>query len=120
MPVIADRRYPKSFRDVLGARMAYIEVGDGDPIVFLHHFIQEDSPDEIGASIADWYRNTLTRPQPAKTRLTWVRARRQGCRLGIPQTRMRSSKRRVLASPERLIQGRSPRECAIASRPAAK
>jgi hypothetical protein len=32
MPVIADRRYPKSFRDVLGARMAYIEVGDGDPI----------------------------------------------------------------------------------------
>ena len=26
------------------------------------HFIQEDSPDEIGAAIADWYRNTLIRP----------------------------------------------------------
>ena len=26
------------------------------------HFIQEDSPDQIGAAIADWYRNTLTRP----------------------------------------------------------
>lgn len=36
MPVSADPRYPKSFRDVLGARMAYIEVGSGDPIVFLH------------------------------------------------------------------------------------
>lgn len=36
MPLFADPRYPKSFRDVLGARLAYIEVGDGDPIVFLH------------------------------------------------------------------------------------
>jgi haloalkane dehalogenase len=36
MPLSADPRYPKSFRDVLGARMAYIEVGSGDPIVFLH------------------------------------------------------------------------------------
>ncbi len=139
MPVSADPRYPKSFRDVLGARMAYIEAGSGDPIVFLHgnptssylwrnvmphveglgrliapevaavvagyagwlaasrtvpklfvnaepgailtgrqrefcrawpdqtevtvagsHFVQEDSPDEIGVAIADWYRDTLT------------------------------------------------------------
>lgn len=36
MPVSADPRYPRSFRDVLGAQMAYIEVGSGDPIVFLH------------------------------------------------------------------------------------
>ena len=36
MPVSADPRYPKSFRDVLGARLAYLEVGSGDPIVFLH------------------------------------------------------------------------------------
>src|SRR5258708_8972868 len=36
MPVSADARYPRSFRDVLGARMAYVEVGSGDPIVFLH------------------------------------------------------------------------------------
>ncbi len=36
MPVSADPRYPKSFRDVLGARMAYVDVGSGDPIVFLH------------------------------------------------------------------------------------
>jgi haloalkane dehalogenase len=36
MALSADPRYPKSFRDVLGARMAYIEVGSGDPIVFLH------------------------------------------------------------------------------------
>ena len=37
MPISADPRYPKSFREVLGARMAYIEVGSGDiPVVFLH------------------------------------------------------------------------------------
>jgi len=36
MPITADPRYPKSFREVLGALMAYIEVGSGDPIVFLH------------------------------------------------------------------------------------
>jgi len=36
MPISADPRYPKSFREVLGARMAYIEMGSGDPIVFLH------------------------------------------------------------------------------------
>ena len=36
MPITADPRYPKSFREVLGARMAYIEMGSGDPIVFLH------------------------------------------------------------------------------------
>lgn len=29
-------RYPKSSIDVLGKRMAYVEVGEGDPIVFLH------------------------------------------------------------------------------------
>lgn len=28
--------YQKSFREVLGKRMAYIEVGSGDPILFLH------------------------------------------------------------------------------------
>lgn len=32
----ADARYPKQYREVLGARMAYVEVGSGDPIVFLH------------------------------------------------------------------------------------
>ncbi len=26
------------------------------------HFIQEDSPDEIGVAIADWYRHTPARP----------------------------------------------------------
>jgi haloalkane dehalogenase len=26
------------------------------------HFLQEDSPDEIGTAIAEWYRHTLTRP----------------------------------------------------------
>ncbi len=36
MPLSADARYPKSFRDALGAQMAYVEVGGGDPIVFLH------------------------------------------------------------------------------------
>jgi len=29
-------RYPKSFAEVLGKRMAYVETGEGDPIVFLH------------------------------------------------------------------------------------
>ena len=29
-------RYPKSYRQVLGKRMAYVDVGEGDPIVFLH------------------------------------------------------------------------------------
>ncbi len=28
--------YPKKFKTVLGKRMAYIEIGSGDPIVFLH------------------------------------------------------------------------------------
>jgi haloalkane dehalogenase len=32
----ADRRYPRAFAQVLGERMAYVEEGDGDPIVFLH------------------------------------------------------------------------------------
>jgi haloalkane dehalogenase len=36
MPMNSDPRYPRSFADVLGHRMAYVEVGDGDPIVFLH------------------------------------------------------------------------------------
>ena len=29
-------RYPKKYAQVLGKRMAYVEVGEGDPIVFLH------------------------------------------------------------------------------------
>ena len=29
-------RYPKRFAEVLGKRMAYVDVGDGAPIVFLH------------------------------------------------------------------------------------
>ena len=29
-------RYEKKYREVLGKRMAYVEVGEGDPIVFLH------------------------------------------------------------------------------------
>jgi haloalkane dehalogenase len=28
--------YPKQFQEVLGLKMAYVEVGSGDPIVFLH------------------------------------------------------------------------------------
>lgn len=29
-------RHPKRYRDVLGRRMAYVEMGEGNPIVFLH------------------------------------------------------------------------------------
>ena len=32
----ADERYPKKRAQVLGRSMAYVEVGEGDPIVFLH------------------------------------------------------------------------------------
>src|SRR5260370_41710167 len=32
----ADPRYPRQFADVFGDRMAYVDVGAGDPIVFLH------------------------------------------------------------------------------------
>jgi pimeloyl-ACP methyl ester carboxylesterase len=32
----ADPRYPRTFTDSYGDRMAYIDVGDGDPIFFLH------------------------------------------------------------------------------------
>lgn len=32
----ADPRYPRHYASVLGARMAYVDVGSGDPIVFLH------------------------------------------------------------------------------------
>src|SRR6266508_535045 len=28
--------YPKKYQEVLGQAMAYVEVGNGDPIVFLH------------------------------------------------------------------------------------
>ena len=36
MPTNSDPRYLRSFAEVLGHRMAYVEVGEGDPIVFLH------------------------------------------------------------------------------------
>jgi haloalkane dehalogenase len=36
MPISANERYPKKRIDVLGRSMAYVEVGSGDPIVFLH------------------------------------------------------------------------------------
>ena len=36
MSIDAAERYPKQYREVLGKRMAYVEVGRGDPIVFLH------------------------------------------------------------------------------------
>jgi len=35
-PFGADNNFPKKFVDLDGKRMAYIEVGTGDPIVFLH------------------------------------------------------------------------------------
>ncbi len=34
--ISADARYPKQFQTVHGRRMAYVETGTGDPIVFLH------------------------------------------------------------------------------------
>ncbi|MFP6606272.1 MAG: alpha/beta fold hydrolase, partial [Myxococcota bacterium] len=32
----AAERYPKKTAEVRGRKMAYVEVGEGDPIVFLH------------------------------------------------------------------------------------
>jgi haloalkane dehalogenase len=32
----SEARYPKKTTDILGRKMAYVEVGSGDPIVFLH------------------------------------------------------------------------------------
>jgi len=34
--ISSEERYVKKYVEVLGSRMAYVEVGDGDPIVFLH------------------------------------------------------------------------------------
>ncbi len=34
--ISALERYPKQYTQVFGKRMAYVEVGEGDPIVFLH------------------------------------------------------------------------------------
>ncbi|SVC05856.1 uncharacterized protein METZ01_LOCUS258710, partial [marine metagenome] len=34
--ISSDERYTKKFAEVNGARMAYIEAGTGDPIIFLH------------------------------------------------------------------------------------
>ncbi len=34
--ISALERYPKKYTQILGKRMAYVEVGEGDPIVFLH------------------------------------------------------------------------------------
>lgn len=36
MTIDSTMRYEKRFVDVLGSRMAYVDVGEGDPIVFLH------------------------------------------------------------------------------------
>jgi haloalkane dehalogenase len=36
MTIETSERYPKRFADVLGKRMAYVETGTGDPVVFLH------------------------------------------------------------------------------------
>jgi haloalkane dehalogenase len=36
VPLSTEPRYARSFADVLGSRMAYVDVGNGDPIVFLH------------------------------------------------------------------------------------
>ena len=35
-PMVSGLEQPKKFVEVLGKRMAYVEAGDGDPIVFLH------------------------------------------------------------------------------------
>ena len=40
--------YKKKFQDVKGKKIAYVEVGEGT------HFIQEDSPKEIGQAVAQW------------------------------------------------------------------
>ena len=36
MPLSADPRYERKFADINGKHMAYVEEGDGDPIIFLH------------------------------------------------------------------------------------
>ncbi|MDX2167831.1 MAG: haloalkane dehalogenase [Deltaproteobacteria bacterium] len=36
MPIAASPRYARKFVEVLGRRMAYVDAGQGDPIVFLH------------------------------------------------------------------------------------
>jgi haloalkane dehalogenase len=36
MPLSADPRYEPKTTEILGARMAYVDEGEGDPIVFLH------------------------------------------------------------------------------------
>jgi pimeloyl-ACP methyl ester carboxylesterase len=82
--------FQKQPAEILGHTMAYVDVGQGDPIVLLHgnptsshlwrniipylqrlgrgwpsqsevtvrgiHFLQEDSPDDIGRAVADWLR----------------------------------------------------------------
>ncbi len=36
MPIDHELRYPKRYAPIRGSRMAYIDIGEGDPIVFLH------------------------------------------------------------------------------------
>ena len=36
MPLSPDPRYPRKFQNVFDVRMAYVDVGEGSPIVFLH------------------------------------------------------------------------------------
>ena len=75
--ISAEDRYTKKQIEVRGHQMAYVDEGSGDPIVLLHgnptssylwrnqkevtvkgsHFVQEDSPDEIGRAIADFIAN---------------------------------------------------------------
>ena len=50
--------FKKQRRRILGREMAYVEVGAGgaqsEVTVKGVHFVQEDSPDEIGRAIAGW------------------------------------------------------------------
>jgi hypothetical protein len=54
---------------VLDTELAFVDTGSGDPVVFLHqqeitvrgsHFVQEDSPAEIGRALAAFVARTRT------------------------------------------------------------
>ena len=70
--------YQKQRRRVLGREMAYVEVGQGDPIVLLHgnptssylwRNVLPHLPDEIGRAIASWM-GTLADGAPGTTAMS--------------------------------------------------
>ena len=58
-PISSDFRFEPHIVEVLGSRMHFVDLGEGEITLLFHvgpgsHFLQEDNPHLIGREIADW------------------------------------------------------------------